>query len=107
MIAIFNRLPVKEGAVEQIVKRFANSRGNVQEFPGFVSLEVLRSEEEDEVLVITRWRDKDAFDSWVRSDAFKKAHGTSGGGDLLRGHPQMSTYEVAVERELEAPGGPA
>lgn len=99
MIAIINRLPVKEGAAGQIVERFANSRGNVQGFPGFVSMEVLRSEGADEVLVITRWRDKDAFDSWVHSDAFKRAHGRSGGGDLLRGHPQMSSYEVAFERE--------
>ena len=99
MIAVINRLPVKEGAVDQIVERFANSRGNVQGFPGFLSMEVLRSEGEDEVLVITRWQDKDAFDSWVHSDAFKRAHGRSGGVDLLRGHPQMGTYEVAVERE--------
>ncbi len=99
MIAVVNRLPVKEGMADQIVERFANSRGFVQEFPGFVSMEVLSSETGDEVLVVTRWRDKDAFDSWVGSDAFKRAHGRSGGKDLLRGHPQMSTYEVAVERE--------
>jgi heme-degrading monooxygenase HmoA len=99
MIAVFNRLPVKGGAVEQVVERFANSRGNVRGFPGFVSMEVLRSEGADEVLVITRWQNREAFDLWVRSDEFKKAHGQSGGG-LLRGHPQMSTYEVAVEREL-------
>jgi heme-degrading monooxygenase HmoA len=100
MIAVINRLPVKEGAAGQVVERFANSRGDVQGFPGFVSMEVLNSEVGDEVLVITRWRDKDAFDSWVHSDAFKRAHGRSGGGDLLREHPQMGTYEVAVEREL-------
>jgi heme oxygenase (staphylobilin-producing) len=105
MIAVFNRLPVKEGVADQVVERFASSRGNVQGFPGFVSMEVLRSVEADEVLVITRWQDKDAFDFWVHSDAFKKAHGRGGGGDLLRGHPQMSTYEVAVERESESPGG--
>ena len=103
MIAVINRLPVKEGAAGRIVERFANSRGNVQGFPGFVSMEVLRSEGADEVLVITRWQDKDAFNSWVHSDAFKRAHGRSGGGDLLRGHPQMGTYEVAVERESGLP----
>lgn len=66
MIAVFNRLPVKKGAVGQIVERFANSRGHVQDFPGFVSMEVLSSEGtegSDEVLVVTRWRDKAAFDS--------------------------------------------
>jgi heme-degrading monooxygenase HmoA len=54
MIAIFNSLPVKEGAADQIVSRFAESRGRVQDFPGFVSMEVLRSEGADKVLVITR-----------------------------------------------------
>jgi heme-degrading monooxygenase HmoA len=104
MIAIINRLPVKEGAADQVVERFANSQGEVQGFPGFVSMEVLNSEAGDEVLVITRWRDKDAFDSWVHSDAFKRAHGRSGGGDLLRGHPQMGTYEVAVTCEPDPLG---
>lgn len=99
MIAVINRLPVKEGAADEVVERFANSRGNVQGFPGFVSMEVLNSEEGDEVLVITRWQNKDAFTSWVHSEAFKEAHGRSGGGDLLRGHPQMGTYEVSVTRE--------
>ena len=67
-------------------------------------MEVLSSEGADEVLVITRWRDKNAFDSWVGSEEFRRAHAQGGGGDLLRGHPQMSTYEVAVEREPGMPG---
>jgi len=70
MIAIMNRLPVREGAADEVVRRFAGSRGYVQDFPGFVSMEVLRSEESDEVLVITRWRDREAFDAWVGSEEF-------------------------------------
>ena len=68
MIAIMNSLPVREGAADRVVERFASSRGHVQNFPGFVSMEVLRSEDASEVLVITRWRDREAFDVWVRSD---------------------------------------
>ena len=104
MIAVINRLPVKEGLADQVVERFANGRGFVQDFPGFVSMEVLRSEGADEVMVITRWRDQEAFDSWVHSDEFRMAHGRSGGSGLLRGHPQMSTYEVAVVREPGSSG---
>jgi len=70
MIAIFNSLPVKEGAVDRIVERFRESRGNVQGFTGFVSMEVLKAEAGDEVLVVTRWRDREAFDSWVHSEEF-------------------------------------
>ncbi len=105
MFVVINRLPVKEGAARQVVERFANSRGNVQGFPGFVSMEVLRSEGEDEVLVITRWQDREAFDLWVHSEEFKKAHAQGGGGELLRGHPRMSTYEVALEREPTGTSG--
>jgi heme oxygenase (staphylobilin-producing) len=106
VIAIFNSLPVKEGAADEIVDRFAEGRGDVQDFPGFVSMEVLKSDGEDEVLVITRWRDREAFEAWVNSDSFRRAHGRGGAGGLLTGHPTMSSYSIAVER---APGvnGPA
>jgi heme-degrading monooxygenase HmoA len=105
MIAVVNRLPVREGMAGQVVDRFTNHRGLVQDFPGFVSMEVLRSEKTDEVMVITRWQDKDAFNSWVASDAFKMVHGREGGRSLLRGHPEMSTYKIAVKREATAPKG--
>jgi heme-degrading monooxygenase HmoA len=62
MTAVSNRLPVKEGMANQGVERFSNSRGYVQHFPGFVSMEVLRSKGADEVKVITHWQDKDVFD---------------------------------------------
>jgi heme oxygenase (staphylobilin-producing) len=104
VIAVFNSLPVKEGAADEIVDRFAESRGNVQDFPGFVSIEVLSAEGTDEVMVITRWRDKADFDAWVAINAFKMAHGRGGGSGLPRGHPQMGTYEVAVMREPRASG---
>jgi heme-degrading monooxygenase HmoA len=104
VIAIFNSLPVKEGAADRVVERFRESRGNVQGFPGFISMEVLRAEAGDEVLVVTRWRDREAFDAWVHSDAFARAHRRGGSEGLLRGHPKMSSYEVAVEREPGAYG---
>ncbi|MDN5697180.1 MAG: antibiotic biosynthesis monooxygenase [Rubrobacter sp.] len=99
MIAITNRLPVKEGRASEVVERFAESRGNVQNFPGFVSMEVLCSEDEMEVLVITRWQSREAFDSWVESDSFRQAHSGGNGSDYLSGRPQMGSYEIAVERE--------
>ena len=104
MIAIFNSLPAREGAADEIVDRFAQSRGYVQDFPGFVSMEVLKSDAEDEVLVVTRWRDRESFEAWVRSEEFRRAHGRGGAGGLLTGHPRMSSYSVAVERVPEAYG---
>ena len=68
MIAVVNSLPVEAGAVDQIVERFAESRGHVQSFPDFGPMEVLRSEEGDEVLVITRWQSRASFEAWVGSE---------------------------------------
>lgn len=98
MIAIMNSLPVREGAADEVVERFAGSRGHVQDFPGFVSMEVLKSAAEDEVLVVTRWRDREAFDAWVASEEFARAHARGGTEGLLTGHPKMSSYEIAVQR---------
>lgn len=98
MIAVANSLPVREGAADRIVEMFSAGRGAVQDFPGFVAMEVLRSEDGSEVLVVTWWEDRASFDAWVNSEAFRKAHGGSGGGNLLRGHPRMTVYEVALER---------
>ena len=50
------------------MERFAESRGLVQGYPGFVSMEVLESDAEDEVLVVTRWQDRGSFDAWVDSE---------------------------------------
>lgn len=98
MIAITNRLPVKEDRADEVVERFSGARGDVQNFPGFVSLEVLRSEDASEVLVITRWESREAFDRWVQSDSFREAHRQGDGSDFLSGRPQMGSYDVAVER---------
>ena len=104
MIAIFNSLPAKEGAADEIVDRFAGSSGHVQGFPGFVSMEVLKSDAEDEVLVVTRWRDRESFGAWVHTEEFSRAHGRGGAGGLLTGHPRMTSYRVEVERAPEASG---
>ena len=106
MIAVVNSLPVKEGAAGRIVERFAESRGHVQRFPGFVSMEVMRSEEDGEVLVVTRWQNRASFDAWVRSEEFARAHGQGGGEGLLREHPKITVYEIALEREAERYYGP-
>jgi hypothetical protein len=38
------------------------------------------------------------------SEEFSRAHGRSGAGGLLRGHPKMTSYEIAVERGLAVRG---
>jgi heme-degrading monooxygenase HmoA len=100
VIAIFNSLPVKEGAADKIVERFAESRGHGQGFPGFVSMEVLKSSEGDEVLVITRWENRASFDA--RGRKMEMQHGNRKapirGASVIEGTERADLHkEQAVE----------
>ncbi len=68
MIAIFNSPPAREAAADRIVERFRENRGKVQGFTGFVFMEVLRTAAGDEVIVVTRWRDREALDARAHSE---------------------------------------
>ena len=38
------------------------------------------------------------------TEEFSRAHGRGGAGELLRGHPKMTSYEIAMERGPEVRG---
>lgn len=46
-----------------------------------------------------RLREGSSADGERDSEDFSRVHGRGGGEGLLRGHPKMSSYEVAVRRE--------
>lgn len=73
-----NVLEVPEGRGEVLEQRFASRAGEVEKVDGFESFELLRpTEGTDRYLVVTRWRDDDAFQAWLSSDAFTKGHARS------------------------------
>ena len=75
MITIFNRLSVKEGTAGQIVQRFANSWGNVQGLPGFVSMQVLRSDYLPQLRTMEKYTGEDGpplFTEMLRAKASRK-----------------------------------
>lgn len=100
-IVRINVLEVPEGRGEVLEQRFASRAGEVEKVDGFESFELLRpTDGTDRYLVVTRWRDEDAFDAWVASSAFQKGHARSeadaqaeqhgGGSDASGGHPGAS-----------------
>ncbi|MCC3371705.1 antibiotic biosynthesis monooxygenase [Cohnella sp. REN36] len=75
MIVATNTIKIQSGHADAVAERFKNPKG-VHQAPGFVRMELLKSEEEgyDELKVCTTWESREAFDAWVNSDAFKQAH---------------------------------
>ncbi|PZD96892.1 antibiotic biosynthesis monooxygenase [Paenibacillus sambharensis] len=87
MILVTNTIKIKAGHADAVAERFMNPKG-VQHAPGFVRMELLKTEgteEHDELKVCTTWESREAFDGWVNSDAFKEAHGRKGGASAQGG----------------------
>lgn len=96
-----NVLQVPAERAEVLEQRFAARAGEVEKVDGFESFDLLRpTEGTDRYLVVTRWRDEDAFQAWMSSEAFTKGHAHSagqggsdqggsdhGGSDPGGGHP--------------------
>lgn len=82
MIIVTNTSKITKDNGERLINRF-DKIGKVEEFAGFLGLEVLLTNnlsDYDEVTVSTRWESKQAFDAWTKSDAFRESHSKDRGG---------------------------
>jgi heme oxygenase (mycobilin-producing) len=89
-----NAITVPEEGGEELAKRFGARAGAVDDQDGFEGFELLRPTDDRRTwLVVTRWRDEDAFNAWVSSPAFGHGHRGAGGGE-------GGAKPVAVSSEL-------
>ncbi len=83
-----NAITVPAEAGDELAHRFAARAGAVDGADGFEGFELLKpTDERTQWLVVTRWRDEEAFEAWVASPAFGEGHrGTAGGDQPGAGH---------------------
>jgi heme oxygenase (mycobilin-producing) len=89
-----NAITVPAGSGDELARRFAARAGAVDDQDGFEGFELLRpTDGRTTWLVVTRWRDEEAFMAWRNSPAFGHGHGA--------GHPHGDSQSpVAVSSEL-------
>jgi heme-degrading monooxygenase HmoA len=76
MYVSLSRLRVDPNRVEELVEAFRNRAHLVDDAEGFVDLEVWRSDREPgEVIMVSRWRDRECFREYMRSEAHAISHG--------------------------------
>ena len=97
-----NAITVPAGAGEELAHRFAARAGAVDDADGFEGFELLRpTDDRDQWLVLTRWRDDAAFDAWVNSESFAEGHRSAverAGGEApkpVSTHSEVWSYEIA------------
>jgi heme-degrading monooxygenase HmoA len=103
-----NVLTVPPDAGRTLEERFAQRAGNVDSSPGFEHFELLRPVAgTSDYLVYTRWRSRDDYEAWTRSQAFTRGHAATDprpSGDSSAQRPAASgstiwTFEVAQEAD--------
>lgn len=97
-----NAITVPAGSGDELAHRFAARAGAVDGAEGFQGFELLRpTDDRDQWLVITRWRDEDSFQAWLGSPGFAEGHRSASersGGDTpkpVSTHSEVWSYEVA------------
>ncbi len=102
-----NAITVPADSGDELARRFAARAGAVDDQDGFEGFELLKpTDERTTWLVVTRWRDEEAFNAWVSSPAFRHGHRSSaqgGTGERQDGeapkpvgvHSEVWSYEVA------------
>lgn len=100
MVIVTNVSHITKGNGDKLIERF-NRTGKVEEMEGFLGLEVMLTEntkEYDEVTVSTRWENKEAFQKWTRSEAFRESHSHREKPEYILSNT-INFYEVKVMRQ--------
>ena len=97
-----NAITVPPDSGDELARRFAARAGAVDNQEGFEGFELLQpTDGRTTWLVVTRWRDDEAFEAWRNSPAFEHGHARARG----EGHGQPANggeapKPVAVSSEL-------
>ena len=96
MYIAMNRFKVVKDSTDDFEQVWLGRDSQLGEMPGFVEFHLLRGpEQEDHVLYAshTVWASKSDFESWTRSEQFRKAHGrVPTTKPLYLGHPQFEGF---------------
>jgi len=102
MYVSMSRLRVDAERSDELVAAFRRRLRLVDGFDGFVDLQVWRSDRDPgEVVMVSRWRDRGAFTTYMRSAEHRRSHDRIP-PDLdaaigLERLEHMHTYEVVAE----------
>jgi heme-degrading monooxygenase HmoA len=97
-----NAITVSHESGDDLAQRFAARAGAVDDADGFEGFELLKpTDDREQWLVITRWRDEESFQAWLGSDSVAHGHRSaaerqgSATPQPLAWHSEVWSYIVA------------
>jgi heme-degrading monooxygenase HmoA len=94
---VANRVFVKQEYRQEFEQRFKNRAGQIDKQPGFVRMEVLKPRsDKTPYVILTYWKDEQAFNHWVGSEDFKIAHQNPMTKEAFLEGGGLEQYEVII-----------
>jgi chlorite dismutase len=92
MTTIGMHYDVIEGKENTFVKAFLNTMNVMKSLPGHLETRMFEDvEKKGSFVILSQWQNKDDFESFIHSDAFKQTV-TWGKENILKGRPEHKVY---------------
>ena len=102
MFIAMNRFRIVRGCEDDFEQIWSERNSHLESVPGFAGFRLLKGPEaEDHTLYASHstWQDRESFEAWTQSEAFRKAHAGAGGRrNLYLGHPEFEGFETVLEQ---------
>ena len=101
MFIAMNRFQVVEGKEQAFINVWKSRDSYLDEVPGFTSFNLLKGVTDEGVTLFTShsvWENREAFENWTQSEAFRKAHANAGSAakDIYAGPPKLELLEAVL-----------
>ena len=100
MYIAMNRFEIREGSEEKFEEIWKARDSKLLDVRGFIGFHLIRGEKRDGFTLYashSTWIDREAFQNWTQSAAFRDAHKNAGQHrEIYRGHPVFEGFEVVV-----------
>ncbi|MEE9240357.1 MAG: antibiotic biosynthesis monooxygenase [bacterium] len=98
---VMNRFQVTEGHEGEFEELWLSRESFLKEVDGFKMFHLLRGDDPGEYISHTIWESKEAFEGWIGSESFVKAHARAGKTpkEIFGGPPKLSEYEVLMTQK--------
>jgi len=100
MFIAMNRFQISPGSEDTFETLWRNRESHLDDVPGFRDFHLLRGPSSETSTLYashTVWDDRQSFEAWTESEAFRKAHAQARApkGTYL-GHPQFEGFEAVL-----------
>jgi heme-degrading monooxygenase HmoA len=100
MFIAMNRFRIALGHEDDFEKLWRERDSHLDQVPGFREFHLLRGPRDDECTLYsshTVWESREAFETWTKSESFRKAHANARAPEgTYLGHPRFEGFEVVL-----------